>query len=78
MVNFEVDDTGTEQLAELLARSIEPTGHWYADFGNADEHVVVFPGMVFRYRVEDQAARTEAERYGESIGISRSQLDWQD
>jgi hypothetical protein len=41
-----------------------------------DDHVVIYAGRVFRYRVGDAAGRAEAMEYGRKEGIPESQLDW--
>jgi hypothetical protein len=69
------DDVADELASTLAAALIEGQG-WYADFRVGTEHVVVFPGRVFRYPVGDQAGRDEAVEYGRSAGVPAHQLDW--
>ncbi|GAA0934887.1 hypothetical protein [Virgisporangium aurantiacum] len=47
-----------------------------ADVNAPDDHVVVYAGRVFRYRVGDAAGRAEAMEYGRKEGIPENQLDW--
>ena len=42
------------------ADALLPDEGWYADFTVADDHVVVFAGRVFRYRLGGAAGRAEA------------------
>jgi len=37
---------------------------------------VIFPEKVFRYKKGDVQRKKEAEKYGKSLGIPDSQLDW--
>lgn len=69
------DDVADELASTLAAALIEGQG-WYADFRVGTEHVVVFPGRVFRYPVGGQAGRDEAVEYGRSAGVPAHQLDW--
>lgn len=46
------------------------------DGDTGDEHVVVYAGRVFRYRIGDAASRAEAMEYGRKEGIPEDQLDW--
>jgi hypothetical protein len=49
---------------------------WYADFGVGADHVVVFPGRVFRYTIGDQDGRDEAVKYGRAVNVPEHHLDW--
>ncbi|MGZ0151265.1 hypothetical protein ACXJJ3_29705 [Kribbella sp. WER1] len=63
------------ELADVLAGALDRPG-WYADFHDAAESFVVFPGRVFRYARGDDAAREGAKEYGRSLRIPEPQLDW--
>lgn len=75
-----VDFRGPDEMAELFAHelsgSLETDQHWYADFRIAADHVVIFPGRIFRYRTGDTTGHDEAVAYGRSLGIPDAQLDW--
>jgi hypothetical protein len=73
-VNFERAD----ELASALAGMLRPEDGWYADFRVGDDHVVVFSGRVFRYRVGDQRGRDEAVAYAREAGTPEHQTDWGD
>ncbi|GAA1531386.1 hypothetical protein [Kribbella lupini] len=77
IMDFAVEDQHAEALAEKLQEVLDKPG-WYADFHNADEIFVVFPGKVFRYPRGDQAARAEAQAHGRTLAIPEPQLDWVD
>jgi hypothetical protein len=77
-VNFEAPDELADELAEVLAGMLLPEDGWYADFRVGDDHVVVFAGRVFRYRVGDRAGRAEAVAHGRRVGTPEHQLDWGD
>jgi hypothetical protein len=77
-VNFETPDDRADELASVLAEMLLPDDGWYADFRVGDDHVVVFSGRVFRYRVGDRAGRQEAVDYGRRAGTPEHQLDWGD
>ncbi len=77
-VNFEAPDERADELASVLAEMLLADDGWYADFRVGDDHVVVFSGRVFRYRVGDKAGRAEAEDYGRRAGTPEHQLDWGD
>jgi len=61
-----------------LAGSLVANQGWYADFRVGQDHVVVFPGRVFRYTVTDQEGRRAAVDYGRRNGVPLHQLDWGD
>ncbi|GAB2568686.1 hypothetical protein [Kribbella endophytica] len=77
IMDFAVEDQYVEALADKLQGVLDKPG-WYADFHNADEIFVVFPGKVFRYPRGDQAARAEAQEHGRALAIPEPQLDWVD
>jgi hypothetical protein len=77
-INFEAPDEYAEELAETLAAALSDGPNWYADFRTGPDHVIVFPGRVFRYRVGDAAGRAEAVAHGRAQGIPEPQLDWGD
>lgn len=65
-----------EELAAALSATLSPEGGWYADFRAGGEHVVVYPGRIFRYVVGDAVGRAEAVAHGRSLGVPEAQLDW--
>lgn len=69
-------DEAADHLASALADALIEGQGWYADFRVGADHVVVFPGRVFRYTMGDQAGRDEAVAYGMSVGVPAYQLDW--
>ncbi|WP_427889098.1 hypothetical protein ACQHIV_37630 [Kribbella sp. GL6] len=73
LLEFSVDRG--EDLADVLADALDEPG-WYADFHNAQEIFVVFPGKVFRYDRGDDAVRETAKEYGRTLRIPDAQLDW--
>jgi hypothetical protein len=75
LLEFELDDSHSLALAEALTGLLDKPG-WYADFHNAREVFVVFPGRVFRYPRGDEAVRAEAQAYGRELGVPEPQLDW--
>ena len=77
-VEFEAPDERAEELARALAEALLADDGWYADFVVGDDHVVVFSGRIFRYRIGDVAARAEAVAHGIAAGTPPHQLDWGD
>jgi hypothetical protein len=77
-LDFEAPEERADELAQALADVLEPEGGWYADFIVGDDHVVVFAGHVFRYRIGDKQARDEAIAWGRAAGTPELQLDWPD
>lgn len=79
LLHFEVDDADVDALAAWCGDSLiaEPSV-WYADFKNDSEHLVIFPGKIFRYRIGDHAGRDQAVEYGRALGVPEPQLDWGD
>ncbi|MFD6287616.1 hypothetical protein [Streptomyces sp. NPDC060205] len=76
-VDFEGADSLADDLAQLLARSLDPNHGWWADFTvDATEHVIVFAGRWFRYRIGDETGRAEAVAWGRAAGTPEHQLDW--
>ncbi|WP_410812364.1 hypothetical protein [Micromonospora sp. 067-2] len=75
-LDFEAPDDLADDLAAALAESLAGDQGWYADFEVGDDHVVVFPGRVFRYTKGDRAGRDAAVEYGRTLGVPSHQLDW--
>ncbi|NYH41881.1 hypothetical protein HNR22_001608 [Micromonospora jinlongensis] len=75
-LDFEAPDEVADEVAAALAESLVSDQGWYADFEVGDDHVVVFPGRVFRYTKGDRAGRHAAVEYGRSAGVPSHQLDW--
>ena len=77
-LDVDAPDEAADDLASALAGALTDGPGWYADFRVGDDHVVVFPGRVFRYAVGDAEGRRAAVEYGMAIGVPRHQLDWAD
>jgi len=78
LLDVAAPDEAAEELASVLAGSLVANQGWYADFRVGQDHVVVFPGRVFRYTVTDQEGRRAAVDYGRRNGVPLHQLDWGD
>ena len=88
LLDFEAPDEAYDALVDGLSGALAAGQGWYADFRvgdkarddaddtTRDDHVVVYAGRVFRYRVGDAAGRAEAMEYGRKEGIPENQLDW--
>ena len=77
-LDVEAPDEAADDLASALAGALADGPGWYADFRVGADHVVVFPGRVFRYAVGDAEGRRAAVEYGAAVGVPRHQLDWAD
>jgi hypothetical protein len=77
-LDFEAPDEIADELAAALAEAMTDEPGWYADFQVGDDHVVVFPGRVFRYAKGDHTARQAAVAHGRTAGVPDHQLDWGD
>jgi hypothetical protein len=77
-LDFEGPDQVADELAAALAQALAVDQGWYADFEVGADHVVVFPGRVFRYAKGDRAGRDAAVEYGRAAGVPEHQLDWGD
>jgi len=77
-LDFEAPDGQADEVAAKLADALLPDDGSYADFTVADDHVVVFAGRVFRYRLGDATGRAQAVAYGLAAGTPEHQLDWGD
>jgi hypothetical protein len=75
-LDFEAPDDRADELAEALAAALEAESGWWADFVVRGDHVVVFAGRVFRYRIGDTRGRAEAVAWGRASGTPEHQLDW--
>jgi hypothetical protein len=75
-LSFEVDDDQADIVTVTLSQALKP--RWYIDARLADQVYVIFPQRIFKYRQGEQAHKAEAQRYGRSLGIPDSQLDWGD
>ena len=78
LLDFEAPDEQYDALVAALSDALAAGQGWYADFRVGDDHVVVYPGRVFRYRAGDSAGRAEAMEYGRKEGIPENQLDWEE
>nr|WP_296067008.1 hypothetical protein [uncultured Actinoplanes sp.] len=78
LLDVAAPDEAADDLASALAESLVQGQGWYADFRVGQEHVVVFPGRVFRYDVGDHEGRQAAVDYGRRDGVPPHQLDWGD
>jgi hypothetical protein len=76
IIDFRGPDETADRFANQLSAAMEPTNHWYADFRIGADHVVVFPGRIFRYRTGDPEGHEEVVAYGRTLGIPDAQLDW--
>jgi hypothetical protein len=74
-LSFESEDSQSDAIADAMSRVLKLQG-WYIN-ASTDMYVfVIFPNKVFKYLKGDSIEREEAKRYGRSIGIPESQLDW--
>ena len=77
-----IDVAGPDEIADelgaALAEALVDGPDWYADFSTGPDHVIVFPGRIFRYAIGDQEGRRAAADYGAALGIPQAQLDWGD
>ncbi len=76
IIDFRGPDETADRFAKQLSAAMEPTNHWYADFRIGEDHVVVFPSRIFRYRTGDPDGHEEVVAYGRTLGIPDAQLDW--
>ena len=76
MIDFRGPDEAAERFTQQIAAVLDPEHHWYADFRIGADHVVIFPGKIFRYRTGDAAGHARAVQYGLELGIPETQLDW--
>lgn len=77
-LDVQAPDEVSDDLARALADSLAEKQGWYADFRVGRDHVVVFPGHVFRYALGDKDGRQAAVDYGRLDGVPLHQLDWGD
>jgi hypothetical protein len=54
---------------------MKPEG-WYLNYSVADRVYVIFPKKVFKYIRGNKRARVQAIRFGLTLHIPESQLDW--
>ncbi|MEV4499163.1 hypothetical protein AB0J84_26145 [Micromonospora arborensis] len=78
LLDVEGPDDTADDLASALAAALVQGRGWYADFRTTGDHVVIFPGRIFRYAIGDHAGRAEAVRHGRLAGVPPHQLDWGD
>jgi len=77
-IDFEAPDERADALARALAGALRADDGWWADFVVGEDHVVIFAGKIFKYRIGDSAGRDAAVQYGLAVGTPRHQLDWGD
>ena len=76
MIDFRGPDESADRFAKQISAALDPEHHWYADFRIGSDHVVIFPGRIFRYRTGDPGGHERAVQYGLELGIPAAQLDW--
>jgi hypothetical protein len=74
-IYFEDDESQVDVIAEKLSWSLKSRG-WYINISTDNNIYVIFPNKVIKYIKGDQQKRVEAIKYGQSLGIPDSQLDW--
>jgi hypothetical protein len=75
-IDFETTER-PERLAEALAAVLDDKPSvWYCNFTDRDEVFIAYPNRVFHYHRGDASGRQEAQRYGRSLGVPSTQLDW--
>lgn len=74
-LSFQTEDSHADAIAERLSQALKPQG-WYIHAFTAAHIYVLFPGKVFKYRKGDSLQREEAKRFGRTVGVPESQLDW--
>lgn len=72
----EIKVHNVDMVAELLSKSLDTKGHWYADFRNTEYHYVIFRDKVFKINRSDSAQYAQVKEYGISKGIPDYQLDF--
>ncbi|WSQ14697.1 hypothetical protein OG604_47080 [Streptomyces sp. NBC_01231] len=77
LLEFSAEESAAQRLADQLSSCLASSGGWYTDFHTADETFVIFANKVFRYPRGQAEGRSEAQRYGRSVGVPEPQLDWQ-
>jgi hypothetical protein len=70
----EVAESYADAVAELLAKSLDMKGHWYADYRNAQYHYVIFRDKIFKVNRSDKVQYAQVSEYGISKGIPDYQL----
>lgn len=79
MLMVEILENDIERFAQKISESIDPEhqNSWYADFRNDATHYIVFYKKVFKVDRTKKEQYGEVLRYGLSLGIPESQLDFQ-
>lgn len=72
VLRVELTDAKAQALAQALPDALLRPG-WYAEVNTETETFAVFAGRVFRYRSDDDKARTEAA-HGIAHGVPHEQL----
>lgn len=75
MIHFKFMQDQAESVASALADVLDTPG-WYTNFDTEEDKVVIFPGRVFRYPRDDQAARAQVEAYAATLDIPAPQRGW--
>jgi hypothetical protein len=74
-IRFEAEETRADELAVAFSHAIKPEG-WYLNYSYDNKIYVIFPKKVFKYIRGNQRAREQAVRFGRTLNIPESQLDW--
>jgi hypothetical protein len=74
-ISFEAEDHLADELASAFSQAMRPEG-WYLNYAVADRVYVIFPKKVFKYLRGNKRAREQAIRFGRTLNIPESQLDW--
>jgi hypothetical protein len=74
-VSFEAEGLHADEIAAAFSHAMKSEG-WYLNFSFDNRVYVVFPRKVFKYMRGNQRARQQAIRFGRTLNIPESQLDW--
>ena len=66
---IEVSDDNAIVVASMLAKALDRSHAWYAEFKNSNNHYIVFSNKIFYINRKNPKLYTSAKRFGVSLGI---------
>jgi len=63
-------------IAYKISKSLDQSGHWYADFKNKLFHYVIFRDTIFCIERKNKEEYEKARHHGRLLGIPEGQLDF--
>lgn len=76
MHTIEILEDKSEEIAEILSKSLDSEHNWYADYTNDEFHYIIFRNKKFKIERSHPSQYQAITEYGVSLGIPEYQVDF--